>query len=67
MAPGAALEPPSAAASNLPAEDEPVEHKTVKALALLLQKRARDMFTGNYGERVPLDESRCGPYPPCAA
>lgn len=41
------------------AQELPVEGKTVKALTLLSVKRTFDLFTGNHGQKVPLDEKRC--------
>ncbi len=41
------------------AQELPVEGKTVKALTLLSVKRTFDLFTGNHGQKVPLDEERC--------
>ncbi len=35
-----------------------MEGKTVKALTLLSLKRTFDMFGGNHGETIPLDEER---------
>lgn len=35
-----------------------MEGKTVKALTLLSVKRTFDLFTGNHGQKVPLDEER---------
>ncbi len=44
---------------SVPAAQElPVEGKTVKALTLLGVKRTFDLFTGNHGQKVPLDEER---------
>mmetsp|Transcript_34688 Transcript_34688/g.58289 ORF Transcript_34688/g.58289 Transcript_34688/m.58289 type:complete len:499 (-) Transcript_34688:327-1823(-) len=36
--------------------NEPVETKTVKALTLQSLKRTLDLFQGNYGQRIPIDE-----------
>jgi hypothetical protein len=52
MAPAA---PPAAAAQD---EPPPPEVKPLKALILLSQKRTREMFVGNHGQRVPPDEER---------
>lgn len=41
-----------------PVQELPVEGKTVKALTLLSVKRTFDLFTGNHGQKVPLDEER---------
>ncbi|KAK9809212.1 hypothetical protein WJX72_011496 [[Myrmecia] bisecta] len=38
------------------AQDLPIEGKTVKALTLLSLKRSYDLFVGNHGQKVPLDE-----------
>ncbi|KAK9915985.1 hypothetical protein WJX75_006980 [Coccomyxa subellipsoidea] len=38
------------------AQELPIEGKTVKALTLLGVKRTFDLFTGNHGQKVPLDE-----------
>jgi|AntRauMFilla1563_2_1112583.scaffolds.fasta_scaffold50374_1 hypothetical protein len=38
--------------------NEPVETKTVKALTLQSLKRTLDLFQGNYGQRIPIDEER---------
>ena len=40
------------------AQELPIEGKTVKALTLLGVKRTFDLFTGNHGQKVPLDEER---------
>lgn len=34
----------------------PIQGKTVKALTLLSLKRTHDLFVGNHGQKVPLDE-----------
>jgi len=36
--------------------NEPVETKTVKALTLQSLKRTLDLFQGNYGQRIPIDD-----------
>lgn len=38
-------------------EDPPVQPKGIKALTSLALKRTYDMFVGNYGQKVPLDEA----------
>lgn len=43
----------------VPGQELPIEGKTVRALALLLVKRTYDMFAGNHGQKVPLDEEGC--------
>lgn len=43
------------------AADLPIEGKTVKALTLLSLKRTYDLFAGNHGQGIPLDEERCKP------
>ncbi len=43
-------------ATQQTAGDPPIDGKTVKALTLLQVKRTRDMFTGNHGLPIPLDE-----------
>ena len=44
-----------------PGQELPIEGKTVRALALLAVKRTFDMFAGNHGQKVPLDENGCAP------
>lgn len=44
-------------------EDIPVEQKTVKALTLVSLKRTFDLFAANHGQKVPIDEERCGALP----
>lgn len=39
-------------------QELPIEGKTIKALTLLSVKRTFDLFAGNYGQKVPLDEDR---------
>lgn len=47
------------AAEAAPSRQElPIEGKTVKALTILSVKRTFDLFAGNYGQKVPLDEAR---------
>lgn len=43
--------PAAAAAGELP-----IEGKTVRALTTLAVKRTYDLFAGNHGQKVPLDE-----------
>lgn len=43
--------------SSLLFEDPPVEIKPLKALVIASQKRTRDMFTSNHGQRVPTDDA----------
>jgi pleiotropic regulator 1 len=40
------------------AAELPVEGKSIKALTLLSLKRTLEMFAGNYGEALPMDEER---------
>jgi pleiotropic regulator 1 len=40
------------------AADLPIEGKSVKALTLMSLKRTFEMFAGNYGETIQLDEER---------
>lgn len=44
--------------SSAEVDDIPVEVKPLKALVILSQKRTRDMFTANHGQRIPTDETR---------
>ena len=37
-------------------EEVPVQPKSVKALTSLMLKRTYDMFVGNHGQKIPLDE-----------
>jgi pleiotropic regulator 1 len=39
-------------------QELPIEGKTVKALTLLSVKRTLDLFAGNYGQKIPLDDDR---------
>jgi len=39
-------------------QELPIEGKTVKALTLLSVKRTFDLFAGNHGQKIPLDEAR---------
>ena len=39
-------------------QELPIQGKTVKALTLLAVKRSFDLFAGNHGQKVPLDEAR---------
>ncbi|PSC67497.1 pleiotropic regulatory locus 1 [Micractinium conductrix] len=50
MAAAAPAAPPSSG------PDLPIEGKTVKAITLLSLKRTHDLFVGNHGQKVPLDE-----------
>jgi hypothetical protein len=50
----AAVVPASGAATG--PDPVPVEGKTVKALTLLHLKRTYELFAGNHGTPVPLDE-----------
>jgi hypothetical protein len=52
MAPPTAGAPPTSAG----AADLPIEGKTVKAVTLLSLKRTHDLFVGNHGQKIPLDE-----------
>ncbi len=47
-----------ATSSAAEVEDLPLEPKPLKALVILSQKRTRDMFTGNHGQRIPTDDTR---------
>jgi hypothetical protein len=38
-------------------EDPPVQPKTIKTLTSVMLKRTYDMFVGNHGQKVPLDEA----------
>ena len=51
------MTPPAAAAAPSADGDPPVEARTVKALTLLSLKRTHDLFVGNHGHKVPLDEA----------
>ena len=44
------------ALTTIPHTDLPIEGKTVKAITLLSLKRTHDLFVGNHGQKVPLDE-----------
>jgi len=43
------------------APDMPVEPKTVKTLTLQSLKRTFDLFVGNHGDALPIDEDRRAP------
>lgn len=47
---------PTAVAAAPTAADLPIEGKTVKAVTLLSLKRTHDLFVGNHGHKVPVDE-----------
>lgn len=49
---------PAPAVQQQAAEEPPPEVKPLKALVLLSQKRTREMFVGNHGQRIPPDEER---------
>lgn len=57
MAPAAPL-----AAQQQQVDEPPPDVKPLKALILLSQKRTREMFVGNHGQRIPPDEERWGLY-----
>jgi pleiotropic regulator 1 len=52
----AAAPPAEPAAPPAAAGELPIQGKTVKALTLLSLKRTHDLFVGNHGQKVPLDE-----------
>lgn len=37
-------------------DEAPIAHKSIRALTSLLLKRTYDMFIGNHGQRIPVDE-----------
>lgn len=37
-------------------EEAPIQPKSIKALTSLMLKRTYDMFVGNHGLKIPLDE-----------
>ena len=53
MVPPAADQPGPATAAR---QELPIEGKTVRALTLLSVKRTLDLFAGNHGQKVPLDD-----------
>ncbi len=47
-----------AAGPAVEADEPPPDVKPLKALIILSQKRTRELFVGNHGQRVPPDEER---------
>ena len=58
MVPSAADQPGPAVAAR---QELPIEGKTVRALTLLSVKRTLDLFAGNHGQKVPLDDDGSAP------